>query len=310
MCLSFSILIIDSYFQLIFGYNFLGYEYNYQLNQSRLSGLFGDEKVLGSYLARLAPLLLISLVIFKDKIPFDIYFFIILLFLIFVLILFSGERTSIILYCIFLLFFIFDLNLLIKKTRYIWYLIFPLILFFVILINSSQNIQNRIFNYTFQQLYQGDNLNIFSIQHQVVYNTSIKIFLDNKFFGIGPKLFREECKNYYTYSDLDNSINGCQTHPHNTYVQMLVETGLIGSFFVICIFLYICIELFKLIKNSQFLKISHSSDKIIYKYSLLMIFVSLFPLVPTGNFFNNWINSIYYLPVGYVLYYQLYISKK
>ena len=36
--------------------------------------------------------------------------------------------------------------------------------------------------------------NIFSIQHQVVYQSAYKIFLDHPFFGIGPKMFREICK--------------------------------------------------------------------------------------------------------------------
>jgi len=32
------------------------------------------------------------------------------------------------------------------------------------------------------------------------------------------------------------------------------------------------------------------------------IFVSLWPLAPTLNFFNNWISIIYYIPFGFILY--------
>jgi hypothetical protein len=29
--------------------------------------------------------------------------------------------------------------------------------------------------------------------------------------------------------------------------------------------------------------------------------VNLFPIMPSGNFFNNYINIIYYLPLGFLL---------
>jgi hypothetical protein len=35
---------------------------------------------------------------------------------------------------------------------------------------------------------------------------------------------------------------------------------------------------------------------------LSALLISLWPLVPTGNFFGNWISIIYYLPVGFLLF--------
>ena len=32
------------------------------------------------------------------------------------------------------------------------------------------------------------------------------------------------------------------------------------------------------------------------------ILISLWPFSPSGNFFNNWLSIIYYLPVGFILY--------
>jgi hypothetical protein len=31
------------------------------------------------------------------------------------------------------------------------------------------------------------------------------------------------------------------------------------------------------------------------------ILITIWPLAPTGNFFNNWLSIIYYLPVGIFL---------
>ena len=32
------------------------------------------------------------------------------------------------------------------------------------------------------------------------------------------------------------------------------------------------------------------------------IYITLWPFIPTGNFFNNWLSVIYFLPVGFLLY--------
>jgi len=60
--------------------------------------------------------------------------------------------------------------------------------------------------------------------------TAFRIFKDNIFFGIGPKMFREVCKRkkYIVKTKLDASVDGCQTSPHNYYLQILTETGIFG----------------------------------------------------------------------------------
>ena len=30
--------------------------------------------------------------------------------------------------------------------------------------------------------------------------------------------------------------------------------------------------------------------------------ITLWPFIPTGNFFSNWLNVVYYLPVGFLLF--------
>ena len=57
---------------------------------------------------------------------------------------------------------------------------------------------------------------------------SYKIFEDHMISGTGPKGFRYLCRNKIYI--LENN-DGCSTHPHNTYIQVLVSNGLIGFFF-------------------------------------------------------------------------------
>jgi len=58
----------------------------------------------------------------------------------------------------------------------------------------------------------------------------------------------------------------------------------------------------KVLKN---LRANYLKKKPIYNnYQLLLIisfFITLFPFLPSMNLFNNWINIIYFLPVGFFL---------
>ena len=60
------------------------------------------------------------------------------------------------------------------------------------------------------------------------------MYLDNLILGVGVKNFRKFCsEEKYIESKLS-----CATHPHNTYLQLLSETGSIGFIFLIIILIY------------------------------------------------------------------------
>ena len=82
---------------------------------------------------------------------------------------------------------------------------------------------------------------IFSHDHQGHYLLSYKIFRDHMLTGTGVKGFRYLCRNKIYI--LDNN-EGCSTHPHNTYMQILTSNGLIGIFLIIFAFFYILKEIF------------------------------------------------------------------
>ena len=82
---------------------------------------------------------------------------------------------------------------------------------------------------------------IFTKVYDSHYNTAYNMYLDNKLFGVGTKMYRKLCRDEKYYV---NQFS-CTTHPHNFYFQQLAENGLIGFLGIFTIFTYTLISLFK-----------------------------------------------------------------
>ena len=113
-------------------------------------------------------------------------------------------------------------------------------------------------------------------------------FKDGDFVDKGQILYH-----YYEFK------NGCNTHPHNIYLEFLSEIGFIGFGLFFFIFLYCLYKMFSLINKKVKKKLSKND---ICKFFILLGFAtSMFPLFPSGSYFNNWILIITYLPIGFYL---------
>jgi len=85
LVICFTALVLDGYLQYFTGFNILGFP----ASGVRISSFFGDELIMGSYLARLFPLLF-ALFVIKTKKKYEMYFIGILFILIDILIYISG----------------------------------------------------------------------------------------------------------------------------------------------------------------------------------------------------------------------------
>ena len=297
LVLCFLVLVIDGYIQYFTGVNLTGYK----ISDIRVSSFFGDELIMGSYLSRLFPLLF-ALYLIKKKQKYEIYFIGFLFILVEVLIFMSGERAA---------FFFLNLStvfiiILIKeyqKFRLLTFII-AIIGIFIVGLNSS-NLNERMFKGPAEDMGLIKSSNkavIFSPAHDSLIRTAYNMFKDQPIFGHGPKMFRAICKD----EKYATGITPCMPHPHNFYIQLLAETGIIGFLFLFSVLAYVIFVALRQLKSIIFKQKRPLTD---YQVCLLAgILITVWPLTPNGNFFNNWLMIVYSLPIGFYL--QSIYSKK
>ena len=290
LLLCFSGLVIDGYIQYFTGENLLGFK---KIN-TRISSFFGAELIMGSYLSRLFPLLF-ALFLVKKKRKFEIYFIGLLFILVDVLIYMSGERTS---------FFFLNLStvfiiILIKeyqKFRLATFII-AIICIIVLSINSSQ-LNDRMFRgpaINMGLIKSSNEPIIFTKNHDGLIRTAYSMFKDQPILGHGPKVFRVICKD----QNYQVEVMSCGPHPHNFYVQLLAETGIVGFLFLFSALNYVLFTALRQFKSVIFKQKRPLTD---YQVCLLAgMLITVWPLSPNGNFFNNWLMIVYSLPVGFYL---------
>jgi hypothetical protein len=306
LIICFSVLVIDGYFQFFSGSNIVGFT----ITRERISSLFGEELIMGSYLSRLFPFLF-ALFLIKEKSKYEIYYIGILFILVDILIYISGERAS---------FFFLNLStifmiILIKeyqKFRLITFLI-ALVLIVGLTLSSDKHF-NRMIKDPAQSMglipaqsmglvKETQSKNIFTPSHDSLIRTAFNMFKDKPIFGHGPKMFRKICSN----EKYATGASPCMTHPHNFYVQLLAETGLIGFLFLFSCFCYVVYCGFMQLKSILFKQKRYLTD---YQVCLLSgILITIWPLAPNGNFFHNWLMIVYSLPIGFYLQ-SIYSRKK
>ena len=304
---SFSVLFvsIDIIIQYLFGQSLFGYEGV----SRRMSGPFGDELVAGSYIARFSLFYIFSFFIFGflKNIEFKRKFFIFCitnLILILGMIL-AGNRIP---FLIFLFIALFSLIILRNYRIYFFSFLIIAISCISILKNYDEEIlkhyggfqtqiiyllkplseENKVLfenkseltidekSYSFS--YKGESYITKSV-HAKEFYTGYKTWLQKKFFGGGLKSFRCNCPKIF--------IN-CNANPHNYYLEILSDLGIVGFLIIISFFFVVLRE-------------SYYSKKIIVLPFLLILFGELFPLKTTGSFFGTANSTFILLQISLII---------
>ena len=315
---------VDIFYQYLTGRDFFGFSPGIctypdgadkidSKNCERFSGFFGKELIAGSFLSSYGLMFLYLFFSRFNKLKYTkIISFLFFVAIVFAIVL-SGERNAILALVI-----IFTFNLIFntkfrKRLTIVGSLI---IIIFTILFSTVENVKYRYFEWPIDYVnnMKSDGLKkLLDTSWGSHYVTSYEIFLDNKIFGTGLKSFRIECQNekYNVQKlnkkyDLNIKNSGCSSHPHNIYLELLSELGLVG-FILFLTILYLTV-FHPFIKNFKYIK---NESEIIIILSIILTYI--FPFKPTGSFSSSVFSTNLWFFIGFYLYFinrLLYKLKK
>ena len=114
------------------------------------------------------------------------------------------------------------------------------------------------------------------------------------FKGIGPSGTRNTCKNLDpTQPKWLPGKNYCGNHPHNIYVQLFAEVGIIGLILGSIMFISITVSCFRARKNNF--------DCPMAATAFVIPFGLFFPLQQFGSFYGQWGNLFIWFAIGFAL---------
>jgi O-antigen ligase len=284
------VLVLLVSFDVIFQYFFLKNIFGLPIRGVRPSGVFGKELIVGAFIAYISiPIIFYYFKKFnninlKEKILYSLIY----LFL-FTTVALTGERLS------FLIFFVSSIIIFIFNTSLKKFILLTmsLIIFLIIIYFNSSSFNSRVKDF--------NNIlaNFYDSSYGRLWESGYLLFEKNIIFGVGLKNYRVDCDTQI--DPRPQSIpQFCSTHPHNFFLEILSETGLVG-FSIFFIFLFYLI--FYLKNRIRYLK----SDLNFKKYSsllygnILILLIYVWPLKTSGSFFTTWNGSFFWLNLGIAL---------
>ena len=288
---------LDIFYQYKFGQDIFGFE---TVWERKLSGPFGDELIAGGFIQRFSLFSFFVLPLFfteKSK-QFSKYLIPILFAIFFTAIILSGNRMP-------LLLFVFSIILILILTKQTRKYFLPFVIIFSVIFSIIFNFNSEV-KTNFENLYKQISKISIIVLNKDLGNEKIPPYFKefasfyetwklNKYIGGGIKTFRYYC---HLRANIDkNSDFICNMHPHNYYLEILTETGLIGFL--------ICISFFSIILYISFFKkyflVSPLRKNIIIVPFIFLFLIEIFPIRSSGSFFTTFNTTYIFLIIGILI---------
>lgn len=280
-----SFIVLDTFWQFKFGTDIFGIP---KFDPTRLTGPLRNP-VVGNMTLRVLFIGLygISLIQFFNKSNRREFTTIMLLILVTLLFVFTtGERMSFvsaITWSSFFLIGLFFKHPSCRKQIPIW------IVLILLSIASYSYINTEVYNREVMRMI--DSLSNFrNDPYGKVFISGFELWKQYPITGMGYSNYQEVCTKTI---EIGLYKLMCLVHPHNIYLQLLAETGIIGA----CLFIATIYSIFR----ESFIKAFKNKEWLLSSSIFSTFFVSLFPISANQAFTNNWSSSVIWCALGWCI---------
>ena len=286
---------IDTIYQYSFGFNIIGLESYGHHNTS----FFGDELISGGFIQNFSffSILFLSYIL-RNNNYFRIVLTAIAICTLGVGIIVSGNRMPLVLFLLGL-FLVYFFNKKLKKIVLINSIILFIVFGFIISVDSQLKL-------SFYSLYGNARGTIVGLFERIItdeaevllqekrkflneknesagyiriISTGIETWKLHKTVGNGIKSFRQDCKRVI----IEQQRGACSNHPHNYYLEILTDLGIVGFVFVIAIALMFIVFV---VKNYRFLSGNNLANLFLLG-ATISLFLEVFPIKSSGSIFTT-----------------------
>jgi len=286
---------LDVIIQHIFGYNILGYESYIHHNTS----FFRDELISGGYIQNFSFFSLLYLsYLFKNNSSLNILLIVFVTCILGISILVSGNRFPFVLFLLGLL-LLFMFNKKLKNKILLSFISLILVSSLIIFLDQQfrssylslyQNMKNDITDLSIRmitdkqkivekEIKEFQNEVVETSGHRKIVSTAIETWKLHKVFGNGIKSFRIDCQKII----LKEKRGMCSNHPHNYYMEILTDLGMVGLIIVIIIallFLYFLKKNYKSFNSTRF-------ENVFLLAAVISLSLEVFPINSSGSIFTT-----------------------
>ena len=275
------VVLIDVYIERFTGSNILGFggienAINAQTRGYRVVSFFKTEPIPGAFLCGFSFIVVGFVLNFlKSKKILKLLGFLIIFFCL-VGVMVTGERSNGLKALIGFSIFISIIDYVKLRDKI---LVFStLFIIFLLTVNFSDYVKYRYIDQLYIKINTKDEREKFlnNSLYIKLYKSGFYVFKNNPWFGVGNKNYRVE-----TCDTDKNSIHNeyyCLTHPHQIYIEMLSEHGIVGTIIIMGIIFYLAFRLIRKIIDTR---------NYIQAGCLIFLLINFVPILPSGSFFNN-----------------------
>ena len=277
--LLFLLVIFDSFIEFYFGTNMLGFGADYG---NRIVSFFKDEPIVGAYLNGFGFILIgyfFDNFYFKNNYSKFLFYLLIIIF--FICLILTGERANTIKIIFGLTIFAYLNPYLNLKSKLM--ITLGMIFIFLFMFYNSKYIKYRYYEYFLTPIVESENRTDFLNNNIYVslYKSGYEVFKNYPLFGVGNKNYRLETKDRNKNKKYKNN-----SHPHQIYLELVSEHGIIGATILLVIFFTL------IFKNIKIIILSKNSVQLGAFSYLVSVFL---PIIPSGSFFNDFNISLFFI---------------